>query len=391
MKHQALALYVTAGFGHLKPALSLLKHLKPHGIHTESWDVLADEIGESPRKKYSLYNYISTNPHLIPLWNKLTRHDLIGPTFLKPFHWYDTVANSPVIQRLKYRFKENKNTIIFCTHFTPANLASLALPHHKIFLLATDIHLHALWTVNRPNVHYLIPHSDTKKDLLKYGISEKNIHLTGFPINPNLIKGHAQRHKKRVVNLKKEHTTDILIISGGAGTGKIQMQNLLKTFATPAHAHNVEIKLLASTNKLQQALEHTCRQEGLSKQAVTIDTYTPQKLYQSMRWAEVLITKAGGDITFEAIAEGLPIYTLKDVGDHERLNRKYLESVGASKKLEATVYPWELIHHDILTGSLSKMCYNSYKAGKTHRDFDWTKFLFNQMGWKLAKKTTYNS
>jgi UDP-N-acetylglucosamine:LPS N-acetylglucosamine transferase len=293
------------------------------------------------------------------------------------------MSKRDLMKRFKQTVAEKPDTIFFSTHFTPANLASKALPNHKVFLYITDIHPHPIWAIKRRNIIYLVPLEYTKKLLMSYGIAEKNIRVASFPIHPTLIHGVKERYEKRLVNIKKEKTTDILIISGGAGTGLLQMQNLLNTFAAPAHAHKISITFLASTLKLREALKETRLQTGLPKDAVTIDTYKPDTLYKAMRTAEVLITKAGGDITFEALAEGLPVYTLKDVGDHERINRAYMEQMGASRPLESDIYPWELIHHDLLTGKLKEMTTASYKAGEFHRSATIPEILFEEVGWKL--------
>lgn len=378
---KVIALYVVAGFGHLKPALSLLEQLKAYPVEIEPWDIFADHLGESSLEKPSLYNRISTHPTFIKYWNQATNSDHFSKHFVKPAHWYDYLTKKEISSRIKFAYFQNPNTAFFCTHFTPALLASRALPHQKIFLYVTDIHPHPIWAIKRKNIIYLVPVEYTKTLLVQYGIKEENIRVASFPIHPTLLHSNPERHKKRLLNLKKEHTTDILIISGGAGTGKLQMQALLKTFTSPAHAHKVSIKFLASTIELRDALKHTRLELGLPTGSVEIDTYKPDKLYSAMKWAEVIITKAGGDITFEALAEGLPVYTLKDVGDHERVNRQYMEKLGASRALEADIYPWELIHHDQLTGEIVKMSKASWQAGAFHRESNIPTILFEEMGW----------
>lgn len=384
-KKKVVALYLVAGFGHLKPAISLIEQIidKKYPVEAEAWDIYADASGESVLDKNSLYNRISTHPLYIKFWNQFTDSGSITRYLAKPAQWFDIISHRDLMKRFKQTVKENPETIFFATHFTPANLAAKALPKQSVFLYVTDIHPHPIWAIKRPNLIYLVPINYTKKLLIKYGIKSSNIHVASFPIHPTLIHNNDERHRRRIKNLRKSTTTDILIISGGAGTGKIQMENLLNTFAAPAHSHQVNITFLASTVKLRNALKETRVVTGLPKDSVTIDTYKPDTLFKAMRHAEVLITKSGGDITFEALAEGLPIYTLKDVGDHERINRQYMEQAGASRALESNVYPWELIHHDILTGRIRDMARASHKAGAFHRAATIPELLFKLSRWKL--------
>ncbi len=382
---KVVSVYVVAGFGHLKPALALMGQIQHHKypVETEAWDLFADASGESMLDKNSLYNRISVHPLYLEIWNRLSSSSSASRHLAQPAQWLDYMSKRDLKKRFKACVAETPDTIFFTTHFTPAHIASRALPKHKVFLYVTDIHPHPIWAINRRNIIYLVPLEYTRKLMMTYGIAKENIHVASFPINPVLLAGVEARHEKRLRNIQKEKTTDILIISGGAGTGLLQMQNLLHTFAAPAHAHQVSVTFLASTIKLRDALKETRVQAGLSKDSVTIDTYKPDTLYEAMKSAEVLITKAGGDITFEALAEGLPVYTLKDVGDHERINRGYMEQMGASRPLESDVYPWELIHHDLLTGKLKDMTMASYKAGTFHRSATVPKILFSEMDWKL--------
>ncbi len=382
---KVIALYIIAGFGHLKPAIALLDQIKDKypKIQTEAWDIYADASGQSALDKNSLYNRISTHPLYLKFWNRLSSPNSISRFFAKPAQRFDLLSNHDLKQRFKAAISQNPNTVFVSTHFTPANIASKALPDQKVFLYVTDIHPHPIWAIKRKNIIYLVPVQETKEILISYGIDRNNIKVASFPIHPTLLKNNQQRAKKRIANLKKEHSTDVLIISGGAGTGRFQMENLLSTFAAPAHDNKVNITYLASTMKLRNQLKEYRVTEGLPDSAVEIDTYKPENLYKAMKWAEVMITKAGGDITFEALAEGLPIYTLKDVGAHEVINRRYLEEVGASRPLESNVYPWELIHHDLLTGKLQEMAQASYQAGAFHREANTPRVIFEELGWDI--------
>lgn len=382
---KVVALYIVAGFGHLKPAMAFLDQINEakYPVETEAWDLYADASGESVLDKNSLYNRICTHPLYLDIWNRLTSTNSFARYFSRLAQWFDYMMHRDLLKRFKQTVAENPNTLFFATHFTAAHLASKALPKQKIFLYVTDIHPHPIWAMRRSNIIYLVPLPYTEKLLISYGIKPENIRVASFPIHPRLLEGNKARHQQRLQHVKKEHTTDVLIISGGAGTGLAQMQNLLHTFAGPALDHKVSITFLAATVKLRDALKETRLVNGLPDKAVEIDTYKPENLYRAMRKAEVLVTKAGGDITFEALAEGLPVYTLKDVGDHERINREYMQQEGASRPLESAIYPWELIHHDLLTGKLHEMTQSSYQAGEFHRQKSLPKLLFEEMGWEI--------
>lgn len=148
---KVVAVYIVAGFGHLKPAISLIEEVSQKGypVETEAWDLFADATGESILDKNSIYNRISTHPLYIQFWNRFSSSTSPTKHFAGPAQWWDLVSKRDHMKRFRHAVQENPNTIFFCTHFTPANLASKALPNHKVFLYITDIHPHPIWAVKR--------------------------------------------------------------------------------------------------------------------------------------------------------------------------------------------------------------------------------------------------
>ena len=364
-----LSLYVIAGFGHIKPATALTEQFsRKHKIKGKTWDIFSPDGLPAPEAS-NLYNNISRSSILSPIWNLATRHDLLPAWLFYPFHAWEVLTGKKTIQKLRKLDKKHPNTIITATHPTPALLAAKARPEKTIFLYVTDIHPHGLWKLSPKNIHYLVPMEETKIDLTRYGIPSERISLASFPIHQELLDNHASRFKKRLAILSKKNlkTIDVLVISGGAGTGKKEMQDLISRFSVPAKAAQVRLTFLVSTPKLEKSLIGHCVECQTRKNQILVKRYTPHSLYPALKKAEILITKAGGDVTFEALAEGVPIYTLKDVGDHERLNRQYLELIGASKPLFYTKTPWDLIQSDILTGEIKLMTRASNEHGKFHR------------------------
>lgn len=356
------------GFGHIKPAEALVEQFSKRDIDGEIYDIFSTD-GRPNYNSANIYHTLTRSKYLLPIWNLLTRHDLLPSWLFSPVHLVELLQNQATIKKLITMGQNNPDQIITATHWTPALLAAKAFPEKTIFLYVTDIHPHGLWKISPPNIHYLVPMEETKIDVARYGIPESRITISSFPIHQEILDGNHQRHLRRIKNLKQKNPRiiDVLIISGGAGAGKAEIIKLIKNFLAPAKAHKVRLTLLASTPSLQVDLIAFCAQMQTTRDQIFIDRYSPHSLYAALTKAEILITKSGGDVTFEALAEGLPIYTLRDVGDHERLNRQYLELIGASKPLYYTDTPWQLIQSDIFSGEIILMTKASYRHGDFHR------------------------
>jgi UDP-N-acetylglucosamine:LPS N-acetylglucosamine transferase len=377
--HHHLSLYILGGFGHIKPAQALTEQFRALDIDSHLYDIFG-ENGKPNYQSANIYNKISRSKILSPIWNLATRHDLLPASFFQPAHLLELATNKDKVQDIREYAQQHPNLIITATHFTPALIAATALPNHTIFLYVTDIYVHGLWKIKPKNVHYLVPMEETKIVLTRHGIDPKRITISPFPIHHEVTNNQSARFKKRIKRLKSKDpkTIDILIMSGGAGTGQKQMQILIDKLAAPAKSKQARLTFLVSTKSLQSSISEYCKKNcGLTKNQIKVLEYTPHSLYKALNKAEILITKAGGDITFEALAEGIPIYTLKDVGDHERLNRQYLEHIGASKPLFLTGHPWDLIQSDILTEEIILMAKAANAAGKHHRQQQTPKIILS--------------
>ncbi len=361
--------YIMGGFGHIKPAQALAEQFSRHGLDSQTYDPFSQD-GSPAHESANVYNFLVRSPLLLPFWNLVTRHDLLPAWLFQPVHWLEYFANRNIINKLRLIITQPDKSIFTATHWAPALLVAKAFPTQKVFLYVTDIHPHGLWKITPPNIHYLVPMEETKIDLLRYGIDNTKINITSFPIHNEIIRNNSIRFKRRLLNYKRKNPRkiDVLIISGGAGTGKEEMKKLIRKFSHPAKSKQVRVTFLVSTPQLEIELISYCSKIQIHKDEIFINRYSPHSLYHALTQAEVLITKAGGDISFEALAEGLPIYTLNDVGDHERLNRQYLELIGASKPLFLSEQPWQLILSDILSGEIALMTTASHRNGEIHRN-----------------------
>lgn len=361
--------YIMGGFGHIKPAQALVEQFEKQKIKSQKYDIFSPD-GQPNYDSSNFYNFITKSPLLLPFWNLITRHDLIPAWVFHPVHGMEIITGQKTIHKLRNFGSQYPELIVTATHFSAGLLASKAFPNKKIFLYVTDIHPHGLWKIDSPNVHYLVPMEETKIDINRHGIKNEHISICSFPIHQEILEDNQIRFNRRLKKFSstKPNKIEILIMSGGAGTGFNEMNSLIKQLSPQVVKDRVCLTFLVSTPNLVKQVLASLTQYQTHGHNVTVEVYTPKSLYPALNKADILITKAGGDITFEALAEGLPIYTLKDVGDHERLNRQYLELIGASRPLFLCQKPWELIESDITSGDIIKIIQSSHEHGAFHRD-----------------------
>lgn len=357
------------GFGHIKPAQAITEQFERLGTKSQTYDVFSPD-GEPNYNSANFYHAITKSPLLLPLWNLITRHDLIPAWVFRPIHDLEIMTNQKTIARLHQLGENSPDLIITATHFSAGLLASKAFPNKTIFLYVTDIHPHGLWKIDSKNVHYLVPMEETKIDINRHGINQSKITIASFPIHQEILDGNQTRLERRLSRFQSSSTEaiEILIMSGGAGTGGDEMKRLVEELSPQVNKERVRLTFLVSTPALVKRVLAALAHQETHGHPVTVDVYTPESLYPALNKADILITKAGGDITFEALAEGLPVYTLKDVGDHERLNRQYLELIGASRPLFLHPHPWDLIESDISSGDIQKITLASHEHGAFHRE-----------------------
>jgi len=79
---------------------------------------------------------------------------------------------------------------VLCSHFIPADIIKNYSVKHKfnfrVGTLMTDYAIHELQKVSR-DIDYYVVNDDINKELLSTGVSQKNIIVSGIPINPKFM------------------------------------------------------------------------------------------------------------------------------------------------------------------------------------------------------------
>jgi processive 1,2-diacylglycerol beta-glucosyltransferase len=190
----------------------------------------------------------------------------------------------------------------------------------------TDFMPHAYWVHHKVNA-YIVACKAAAERLKAEGVPAGQIYITGIPILPNFSEQSDKMLAARRFKINLE-TPIILIMGGGQGLGpmkqiiqeidKIQMQ--------------CQIIVVTGTNKLLMKsiknLKTKCKNPVILLGCTDL-------VGSLMDISTIIITKAGGLTTSEALVKGLPIVISKSIPGQEENNAQFIVSEGAGIRAEA--------------------------------------------------------
>jgi processive 1,2-diacylglycerol beta-glucosyltransferase len=227
---------------------------------------------------------------------------------------------------------------VICTHFLPAQLLSRKIRVGEfstpVWVQVTDFDVHALWI--HPHISgYFAAHEEVAWRMAERGIPADTIRVTGIPIMP--VFGERYDRKACAAEFGLDpHKTTLLMMSGGAGVGSIEMLAgrllaLEGDFQLVALAGRNE-KLLADLQEL--AKRHPGRLFPMGFTRV---------IERIMAASDLAITKPGGLTTSECLAVGLPMIVVSPIPGQEERNADFLLENGAAlKACDAGALAWRV-------------------------------------------------
>lgn len=221
------------------------------------------------------------------------------------------VAMTHKIDRLMERFQPDCIVVAFpvCSQYISAykQMRRCSVP---LYTYITDITAHEEWIAPATD-RYFVGDVTTKNTLLSKGVPEEKITVSGIPV--------LQRFSQRVPGGGFGRTCGrkrrVLIMGGGLGLLPFS-RDFLRVLSEHKEIEAAVIcghneKMLDMVRKNYPAI----RAVGFTDQ---VDRY--------MKEADLLVTKAGGLTTFEALAAGTPMYVIRPFLEQEFGNASYIET-----------------------------------------------------------------
>ncbi len=325
-KPRVLVLSASSGAGHVRAAQALEKAFRAHGDCTvEHIDALT-HVSKVFQQLYdkAYISMVRRAPELMGLLYERTDQPWQHPRRRLAL---DRLNTQPMIRMLK----KVQPDLCIATHFLPAEILAWLIAKKKLLarnaIVVTDYDVHAMWlcrTVDR----YYVALPESAEYLARIGVPREKFRVTGIPVDPVFERQVAQADARARLGLDAKARV-LLIAAGGYGLGPVEQ--LVKDLLALGCPWQI-VAMAGKSEKLKKRLEQISRSSGKlaggGDRLVTVG-FT-QEMDQYMAAADLLVGKAGGLTTSEALARALPMAIVEPIPGQESRNADHLLEAGAA-------------------------------------------------------------
>ena len=323
---RVLILSASSGAGHGRAAEALEKAFRDRGdCHVEHVDAI-DYVSKLFQRLYddAYISLVRRAPGLMGLL-----YDRMDQPWSHPRRRLalDRLNTQPMIRMLK----RTQPDLCIATHFLPAEILAWLIAKKKLrarnAIVVTDYDVHAMWLCRTVDRYYLAI-QESAEYLAGIGVPRENLRVTGIPIDPVFEAPAAREEARRKLGISPDVPV-LLISAGGYGIGPLEklVEDLLafrRSWQLVAIAGKAE-KLRKRLELISKAAEKLAGGDG----RLLVVGFT-KEMDRYMAAADVLIGKAGGLTSSEALACGLPMVLIEPIPGQEERNADHLLEAGAA-------------------------------------------------------------
>jgi processive 1,2-diacylglycerol beta-glucosyltransferase len=325
-KPRVLLLSATSGAGHVRAAQALEKALSARG------DCLVEHI-DALQYVSKLFQRIYDKAYISMVRRAPQLMGVLYDRTDQPWHHsrrrlaLDRLNTGPMIRLLK-RIQPD---LCVATHFLPAEIIAWLIAKRKLrahnAIVVTDYDVHAMWlcqTVDR----YYVAIDEAKEYLARIGVPREKLLVTGIPIDPLFATPVSRSDSRRQLGL--DATAGMVLISaGGYGIGPVEQ--LVKDLLALQRPWQI-VAIAGKSEKTKKRLEE------IAKEAGKLQSGSPRlcavgftiEMDKYMAAADLMVGKAGGLTTSEALARALPMALIEPIPGQEERNADHLLEAGAA-------------------------------------------------------------
>lgn len=325
-KPKVLLLSASSGAGHVRAAEALAKAFEARGDcsveHIDTIRYVSKLFQRIYEKAY--ISMVRRAPEMMGLlydrtdrpWKHLRRRMAM-----------DRLNTQPMIRMLK----KAQPDLCVATHFLPGEILAWLIAKKKLrarnAIVVTDYDVHAMWlcqTVDK----YFVAMEESAEYLARIGVPREKLKVTGIPIDPLFAIPVEREAARQHLGLTPKGPI-LLIAAGGYGIGP--MEQLVRELLDQQKPWQI-VAIAGRAEKTQRRLEEISRTAGrLADGAVRLHPVGfTREMDKFMAAADLLVGKAGGLTTSEALARGLPMALIEPIPGQEERNADHLLEGGAA-------------------------------------------------------------
>lgn len=247
-----------------------------------------------------------------------------------------------------------RNESILLTKDGEQRLGEPLRKQHLPFInVVTDLYsVHTIWFSFSPD-RTCVATDKVRMDAIQFGCPPAHVITTGIPVRPDLTEIHTDKAKLRSVYGLDPELPLLLAVGSKRVTSMIDYLNVANHAGFP-----LQIVMAAGGD------------DDLYNRMKEIEWHVPVKIYnycstlsELMLASDLILTKAGGLITSESLAAGLPMLLCDVLPGQEEGNAKVVEDGGAGKLLRSQLDMLETLCH-LLMDNGSKLRTMQQKAAQ---------------------------
>jgi processive 1,2-diacylglycerol beta-glucosyltransferase len=325
MHNKILILHISKVSGHKQAALAIEERLRlqepdAEVINVDVLDFISPVMEKIIRKTYK--GIILGSPEI---WNFLYDNENI----LKNTQKIRQIIHKNSSEKLKRLMDDCRPSAIICTQAFPCGIASDYKRSYRsdipLIGVLTDYAPHSYWIYDNVDI-YAVPSDYVGKRLTEKGINSDKIRVTGIPVKSDFSRKAAKEETINKLGFFPNKPI-VMIMGGSAGIGPIyETVELLA-----GNSVDTQFIIVAGTNEKLAKKLRNC--ETLKNKKNAVFSYA-DNVAELMSISSLIITKAGGITSAEAMSVNLPMIFLKPLPGQETFNANFLVKEGAALKAE---------------------------------------------------------
>lgn len=330
--NKVLVLSVSAGEGHMRAAAAIKQEILKRNPVAEVVILDTFRYASPFIEKIVLGTYmeiIKMSPVIYGYLYRQAEKEKPISGFAK--NEFNRILNRLAAPRLTSYIEQLQPQAIVCTHPFPLGILSHLRKKGKcripILAAITDFTVHSFWLFDDVDC-YLVAADSLVNEFSNHGIQADKIKATGIPIDPSFGQEKDPLLLRKKWGLNSELPT-ILIMGGGLGMGPLE--EVVKDLASSS----LPCQMVVVCGRNDTLRNKLIRLKPDLKCNVEILGYI-NNIPDLMAACSVMVGKAGGLTSAEAMASGLPMFITDPIPGQEERNAEFLEIMGAAKLVKGS-------------------------------------------------------